>query len=332
MAQEPDERYETAGDFVDALETSLSGGIAVTADRHGHRRRARSPGHYVGAAGGVPRSGATTGNGNGHSGGRAGSRGTGSWNPPTHTQARRAASRGGSTGSWSTADTIQRGSTRRRVTGRLVALVALLVAIGGVSALALSGLGGSAKPVQHASRTRPKVTVRHTAQKAAPTPKPAASHTSTQAQAPTSTAPATPAPPSASELQLTGHDELLAGKYPEAIATLRKAVSAADPSSTTYAYGLYDLGVALLRSGDPADAVPVLEQRLKIDNQTGVVQQTLNEALQASGQAPAAGAHHGRGKAKGPAHGGGAGGDGLSGGAGLKPPGQGGNEHSNFVD
>src|SRR6201995_4804126 len=43
MAKDPDERYETAGDFVNALETSLSGGIAVTDQRAtAPRRRART--------------------------------------------------------------------------------------------------------------------------------------------------------------------------------------------------------------------------------------------------------------------------------------------------
>ncbi len=330
MAKEPDERYETAGDFVNALETSLSGGVAVNAQRHAHRRHTRPAGHYVGAGGFA---GNGNGNANARSGARAGSRGTGSWHSPTHTQAHRAASRAGSTGSWSTADTIQRGSTTRRRTGRLIALVALLVAIGGVSALALSGLGGSSKPVAHVAQTRATTAVTHTTHKAAAAPKPAASQTSTQAQAPASTTPSTPAPPSAEQLQLTGHSELLAGNYPEAIATLRRAVSAADPSSDTYAYGLYDLGVALLKSGDPAGAVPILEQRLKIDNQTGVVQQALNEALQASGQVPAPGNGPGHGKGHGRGNGSGPGGGaGPSGGAGLTPPGQGGDEHSNFVD
>ena len=151
-----------------------------------------------------------------------------------------------------------------------------------------------------------------------------------QAESSSSTTPTTPAPPTAEQLQLTGHDELLAGRYPEAIATLRKAVSAADPGSITYAYGLYDLGVALLKSGDPSAAVTILKQRLKIPNQTPVVQQTLNEALQASGQAPAPTPAPGNGHGRGKDHG--RGGPGNSGGAGLAPPGQGGDEHANFVD
>jgi eukaryotic-like serine/threonine-protein kinase len=328
MAKEPGDRFETAGDFVDALETALSGGVAVNAQRHtAPRRRARTPGHYLGAPGLVSNGGAN-GSGNGRSGPTR-SRGTGSWNPPTHRHARPTAS---GTGSWSTASTIQHGSTTRRRTGRLIALVALLVAIGGVSALALAGLGGSKQPVVHAATTSPKTTATHT-RAAAVKAKPAPQSTTQAAQAPSPTTPAASTPPSAEQLQLAGHSELMAGNYPQAIVTLRKVLSAADPTSNTYAYGLYDLGVALLKSGDAAGAVPVLEQRLKIPNQTGVVQQTLNLALQATGQLPSRGDNHGRGKGHGgKSDEGSGGGPGPSGGAGLTPPGQGSDEQSNFAD
>jgi eukaryotic-like serine/threonine-protein kinase len=315
MAKEPEERFESAGDFVDALETALSGGIAVTAQRvTSPRRRARTSGH-VAAAGGL----GANGNGSGRSG-AARTRGNGAWHPPSSTPPRRATS---GTGSWTAASTIQGGSTARRRTGRIVALVALLVAIGGVGALALGGLGGSKHPARHASAPAKRANSTARTHAAAAKSKPAAPAAATTAQSSSSTTPTTPAPPTAEQLQLTGHSELLAGNYPEAIATLRKALSTADRTSNTYAYGLYDLGVALLKSGDAAGAVPILEQRLKIPNQTGVVQQALNEALQATGQLPAPGEHHGRGH--------GHGGPGGSGGAGLAPSGQGG-EHPNFVD
>ncbi|HEX3977634.1 MAG TPA: protein kinase [Solirubrobacteraceae bacterium] len=324
MAKEPDERFETAGDFVDALETALSGGIAVATQRvTAQRRRTRTPGHFVGAGG-------LGGNGNGNGGrngnGRSGAsraRGGNPWHPPTPAHGQRPAP---GTSSWTAASTIQRGSSARRHTGRVLALVALLVVIGGVGALALAGLGGSKRPVQHAS-TPPKRTTTHAP--AARTTKPAAA-TPPPAQSSSSTTPTTPIPTTAEQLQVTGHTELLAGNYPEAITTLRKAISTADPSSTTYAYGLYDLGVALLKSGHAADAVTILKQRLKIPNQTPVVQQTLNEALQASGQAPAPAPGNGPGPGRG--EGRGHGGPGNSGGAGLAPPGHGGDEHSNFVD
>jgi serine/threonine protein kinase len=323
MAKEPDERFETAGDFVDALETALSGGIAVTTQRvTTPRRRTRAGGHFVG--GGL----SAAGNGNG---GRAGSgsrarsvaRGTAGWHPPTPAHGQSSTH---STGSWTAASTVQGGSARRR-TGRVLALVALLVAIGGVGALALAGLGGSKQPARRAAAP-PKHAAGARTQAIATKVKPAAAAT-TPAQSSTSTTPTPPAPPSAEQLQLTGHSELVAGNYPEAIVTLRKAVLVADRTSTTYAYGLYDLGVALLKSGDAAGAVTILEQRLKIPNQTGVVQQTLDEALQASGQAPASGG----GPKPGQGRGGGRGHHGHnSGGAGLGSPGQGGDEQPNFVD
>ncbi len=334
MAKEPDQRFETAGDFVDALETALSGGIAVTTQRvTAPRRRTRAPGHIVGAGGlvGNGNGGNGNGSGNGRSAGRPASapRGAAIWHPPT---AAHAQSSTHGTGSWTAASTIHGGSTARRRTGRVLALVALLVAIGGVGALALTGLGGSARPARHAAAAA--APAKHAAgartQVNATKAKPATRAAATS-QSSTSTTPTTPAPPSAEQLQLAGHSELLAGKYPEAIATLRKALSAADPSTNTYAYGLYDLGIALLKSGDPAAAVTVLKQRLQIPNQTGVVQQALNEALQASGQAPTPGPGPGAGKG----HGKGAGkghGPGGSGGAGLGLPGQGGgNEQPNFV-
>jgi eukaryotic-like serine/threonine-protein kinase len=329
MAKEPDERFETAGDFVNALETALSGGIAVTTQRTtAPRRGTRTPGHFVGA-GGLRTNGNGTPNGGGRSG-AARTRGTGTWHSPTPAHAQ-GPGRAGSSDSWTAASIIQGGSSARRLTGRVLALVALLVVIGGVGALALVGLGGSKPPAQHAS-TPPKRTTTHppAANKTKPAATTAPAPAPAQSQSSSSTTPTTPAPPTAEQLQLTGHSELLAGRYPEAIATLRKAVSAADRGSITYAYGLYDLGVALLKSGHPSDAVPILEQRLKIPNQTPVVQQTLDEALQASGQAPAPGPSHGHGRGNGRGRGG-ASGPG-SGGAGLAPPGQGGNEHPNFVD
>jgi serine/threonine-protein kinase len=325
MAKDPEERFETAGDFVDALETALSGGVAATTQpMTTQRRRAHAPGAFLG----VPALGGGNGNSNGR-GGAPRSRGTGSRPAGSPGHVRRAAS---TTGAWTAASTIQRGSTRRR-TGRVIALIALLVAIGGVGTLALAGLGGgSRKPAKAAARNRTRaVTPAHARSTA--TKRPATTRSTPVASTTATTpapGPAAPTPPTAQQLQLTGHSEMVAGRYPEAIATLRKAVAAADRGSLTYAYGLYDLGMALLKSGNAAAAVPVLEERIKIPNQTATVQQALNEALQASGQAPAPGPGNGHGKAKGhdkgPGHG-------PSGGAGLSPGAAGpGAEHANFVD
>ncbi len=94
----------------------------------------------------------------------------------------------------------------------------------------------------------------------------------------------TPAGASASTLQAQGHALMLNGQYGAAVTTLQQAVHSADPSSLTYAYALYDLGRSLRLAGNPQAAIPVLQQRLQIPNQTGVVRQELALALQQSGR------------------------------------------------
>ena len=107
--------------------------------------------------------------------------------------------------------------------------------------------------------------------------------------------PATPVSTASSSpdaLQARGHSLLASGSPAAAIPVLRQAVAGASPGSLTYAYALYDLGHALRLAGDPAAAIPILQQRLRIPNQTAVVQQELALAQAAAGQggAGAAGA------------------------------------------
>jgi tRNA A-37 threonylcarbamoyl transferase component Bud32 len=324
MAKQPDERFETAGAFVDALETALSGGIPVTErGLAAQRRRGQTAGRHIGVAAALP----AIGNG-AKSAAAARRRYAGVPHRPRAARGGRRAAAGA--GPWTPAASLQRASIGNGRGGRAIALVALVVAIAGVAALALAGMGGS----RHApaARAAKPATLSHArpAHKPRPVAKPAASQTTSKT---TPTAATPPAPPSAEQLQAMGHQQMLAGNYPAAITTLRQAVSAASPGSLTYAYGLYDLGVALLKSGDPASAIPILEQRAKIPNQQAVVLQTLDQALRASGQAPAqlTPSHPGK-------HGGGPPGHdgktpGSSGGAGLAPAGHaGGQEHPNFVD
>ena len=113
---------------------------------------------------------------------------------------------------------------------------------------------------------------------------------------------------------------MLSGDYQHAIPVLRQAVAAAPHGSLTYAYALYDLGRSLRLAGDPQAAIPILQQRLQIPDQTGVVKQELALAQQAAGQggAPSPGGKAkpgpapppGPGKGHGHKHGDGGGGDG----------------------
>jgi hypothetical protein len=101
------------------------------------------------------------------------------------------------------------------------------------------------------------------------------------------------------------------GDYGAAVTVLRQAVAAGPGSGLTYAYALYDLGRSLRLGGDPRAAAVVLEQRLKIPNQTDVVRQELQLALRAIGtQVNSAPAGKGPGRGKGHGDGGGGGGGG----------------------
>jgi eukaryotic-like serine/threonine-protein kinase len=70
------------------------------------------------------------------------------------------------------------------------------------------------------------------------------------------------------------------GRYDEAIAILQRAVNSF-PQGTTdlnYAYALFNLGQSLRLAGRPDEAIPILEQRLEIPNQTGIVRRELELA------------------------------------------------------
>jgi hypothetical protein len=101
---------------------------------------------------------------------------------------------------------------------------------------------------------------------------------------------------SPSSLNDQGFALMKQGRYGEAVAPLRAAVSGyqtAGEGGLPYAYALFNLAQALNRSGNPAEAVPLLRERLKFDNQRGTVQAELDSALAKLGGAPApAGGKH----------------------------------------
>ncbi|HYG96558.1 MAG TPA: serine/threonine-protein kinase [Solirubrobacterales bacterium] len=106
------------------------------------------------------------------------------------------------------------------------------------------------------------------------------------ADEPTSTPTASGADPSrASSLNEEGFALIQAGEYEAAVPLLEEAVSAF-PEGTEdldYAYALFNLGNALRLSGRPEEAIPVLEQRLQIPNQTGKVEEELEAARAEAG-------------------------------------------------
>jgi tetratricopeptide (TPR) repeat protein len=93
-------------------------------------------------------------------------------------------------------------------------------------------------------------------------------------------------PARGAELNEQGYAMVQAGEYEAAVPVLEEAVRSFPEGSEDldYAYALFNLGDALRLSGRPEDAIPVLEQRLQIPNQTGTVEQELERARAEAGQ------------------------------------------------
>jgi tetratricopeptide (TPR) repeat protein len=72
------------------------------------------------------------------------------------------------------------------------------------------------------------------------------------------------------------------GRYDEAIPKLQEAVNSFPPGTDdlNYAYALFNLGKSLRLAGRPDEAVPILERRLQIPNQTETVRAELERAKQ----------------------------------------------------
>ena len=87
---------------------------------------------------------------------------------------------------------------------------------------------------------------------------------------------------SAAALNQKGQRLSDSGQYGAAVEPLRASVAkykAAGDNGLNYAFALYNLAVALNRSGNPGEAVPLLQERLKFNNQTATVQAELDDAL-----------------------------------------------------
>ncbi|MEO6857344.1 MAG: serine/threonine-protein kinase [Solirubrobacteraceae bacterium] len=290
MAKDPDDRYPTARAFTEDLDAALSGvqtsatePLTARTERLSPPPRRRSAALAGAAVAGAAAAEAVN---------AASARGASPSRRPPTVPPRTAP--------------VARATPAR--SGRAVALTALAIVLLGVIAL-ISQLSSGGSPSPPASRRATTRTSHHHA--AAKRPAASASSSTTPGASSSSTPSAPSAPSGAFALQALGHQQMLAGNYPAAIGTLQHAFAAASPGSLTYAYALYDLGRSLLLSGNPGAAIPVLQQRLKIPNQTPVVQALLNQARQAAGQSsPGSGGasippgHHpsnggGKGKAKG---------------------------------
>jgi serine/threonine-protein kinase len=168
---------------------------------------------------------------------------------------------------------------RRGRWGALAALVACVVAVAVVALVALGG--GDETPDRSGKQAGATKSAKA---KPEPAKKPAPEPESTTAATPVPT-PEGEDPTQGSALNEEGYELIQAGEYEAAVPVLEEAVSSFPEGSEelAYAYALFNLGNALRLSGHPDEAIPVLERRLEIPNQTSTVEEELEAARAEAG-------------------------------------------------
>jgi len=184
----------------------------------------------------------------------------------------------------------RRPSRGRRWIGAVVgAGLALLVGV--VAALALSG--GDEQPASTPADGPPPATSSTPESESESAPEPTqqpAPEPEPDSQSAPAPEPEDPAAAGADPVALNdrGYALFQQGSYADAVPPLRRSVTAFEVQGRTeemaYAFALYNLGASLNRSGNPAEAIPLLERRLEVsDFKTGVVRKELRDARDAAG-------------------------------------------------
>jgi eukaryotic-like serine/threonine-protein kinase len=193
----------------------------------------------------------------------------------------------------------------RRRWPAVAALAALMLAAGTVAAIALTGVGGSrdggggsaattSARAGTSSTSRSHTTSTHASRT---TSTASTARTASGATAGTASKPSTSAPASGDPKQLNdrGFALIQQGNPAAAVPLLQGSVQGFRQQGGTgeldYAFALYNLATALRATGHPADAIPLLEERLRISSyKRDVVQQELARARQQAGQPAGTGA------------------------------------------
>lgn len=160
-----------------------------------------------------------------------------------------------------------RAGGQRAVWGKAIAIVAALVTL----AVAVVLLTDGSKE-RDGGKASPAVAAKGADGEASPDAQP---NRDTEVPAPAAADPAL-----GRALNQEGFEMIQAGSYEEAVPVLKEAVRAFPPRTDdlAYAYALFNLGNALRLSGHPEEAIPVLERRLEIPNQSSVVRSELTTA------------------------------------------------------
>jgi serine/threonine-protein kinase len=183
------------------------------------------------------------------------------------------------------------GGSRRSRWGALAALLAFAAVVGAIALAALGGGGDDASsPRQAKAGKAQKAKQKSSGPETASEPTAAASAPVEESSEPAEAAEPAPAPEESvsadgASLNEQGFALIQAGEYEAAVPVLEEAVAAFPEGSEdlNYAYALFNLGNALRLSGRPEEAIPVLEKRLEIPNQTSKVEAELEQARDEAG-------------------------------------------------
>jgi serine/threonine-protein kinase len=171
--------------------------------------------------------------------------------------------------------------------GALVALLAFVAAVIAIAVVVLGGGGGgedaTGPRASKSGQTKQKSDSGSAgkAQNAStPAPAPQPEETDSEQAESEGAEPAGTDPEGGATLNQQGYELIQAGEYAAAVPVLEEAVTSfpAGSEDLDYAYALFNLGSALRLSGRPEEAIPVLEERLQIPNQTGTVEEELAAA------------------------------------------------------
>ncbi|HVD37888.1 MAG TPA: serine/threonine-protein kinase [Solirubrobacterales bacterium] len=188
----------------------------------------------------------------------------------------------------------RKAGSRRSRWGALVALLAFLAAVGAIAAVALSGGGSDGKQPRQAKAGKAQKAKQAkqrssgaaaTSEPAASSPAPVEEQSESEPTEEPAAAPESSVSADGASLNEQGFALIQAGEYEAAVPVLEEAVAAYPEGSEDldYAYALFNLGNALRLSGRPEKAIPVLEKRLEIPNQTGTVEAELEQAREEVG-------------------------------------------------
>ena len=200
----------------------------------------------------------------------------------------------------------------RRRWPAVAALAALVLVAGVVAAIALTGGGPSGAGTAASGPADTSGSAGTTARDRTTSSSRRTTSTATQAQsspAPT-TSTSTGAAPTGDPAGLNdqGFKLLQQGNPAGAVPVLQQSVAGFRAQGRTnelpYAFALFNLATGLRATGHPADAIPLLEERLRIsDNQRPAVKKELAAARAAAGQGGSSGGGGGKGDKRGPGSG-----------------------------